>query len=481
MKIIRDLKQKKKFLKIIEKNFSKICIAYDGTKLKYCDILSYTIQINKYLVKNSLENKTVITQFKNRLHAFIFYIAAIFSKTTICPLDPKLPPYRVNKIKRLIKAKKIIKKINFSKKIISNTSSLNLNNHKFLITFSSGTSGNPKGIIHDSENILGVSFSYSKIAKFNKNTRILHCIPEYYMAGIVNIFFSCLCVGAKVIIVDTFNKNTLFSIWKYISKYFINVIYLIPSIYSMISNFSPMDVTRIIKKNNIKFFSTSNYLYPNIRKTFFKKFKRKIRSCYGITEMGGPLTNEIKPSLKFDSVGEPINGCKIKIKKVNKINTLFIKSIYQCKNLIINQRVEKIKTDKYGYFNSQDTGHFKKKDLIINGRVKDILKKGGEFVNLVDIENVLSENNFIAEVAAVSINDDLSDEKLYIYIVSKLKKIKEENIKSLLNTINKKMYKTERPNKIIFLKRMPKTSSGKIIKRKLILSNAKDKIKEIIL
>ena len=102
MKIIRDLKQKKKFLKIIEKNFSKICIAYDGTKLKYCDILSYTIQINKYLVKNSLENKTVITQFKNRLHAFIFYIAAIFSKTTICPLDPKLPPYRVNKIKRLI-------------------------------------------------------------------------------------------------------------------------------------------------------------------------------------------------------------------------------------------------------------------------------------------------------------------------------------------------------------------------------------------
>ena len=132
MKILKDLNQKKNFLKVIEKNLSKISLIYNGVKLKYVDILSYIIQINKYLVTNSLENKIVITQFKNRLQAFVFYIAVIFSKTTICPLDPKLPQHRVKKIKKLIKARKIIKKINFGKKILSNTSSLNLNNHIFL-------------------------------------------------------------------------------------------------------------------------------------------------------------------------------------------------------------------------------------------------------------------------------------------------------------------------------------------------------------
>ena len=43
------------------------------------------------------------------------------------------------------------------------------------------------------------------------------------------------------------------------------------------------------------------------------------------------------------------------------------------------------------------------------------------------------------------------------------------------------MYKTERPDKIILLTKIPKTSSGKIIKRQLIKVDAKNKIKEIIL
>jgi acyl-coenzyme A synthetase/AMP-(fatty) acid ligase len=91
------------------------------------------------------------------------------------------------------------------------------------------------------------------------------------------------------------------------------------------------------------------------------------------------------------------------------------------------------------------------------------------------------ECHFVNEVAAIGIEDDLSDEKLYIYILTKLKKIKEKDISYLLNFVKKKMYKTERPDKIIFLKTIPKTLSGKIIKRKLKYINAQDKIREIIL
>ena len=43
------------------------------------------------------------------------------------------------------------------------------------------------------------------------------------------------------------------------------------------------------------------------------------------------------------------------------------------------------------------------------------------------------------------------------------------------------MYKTEKPDKIILIKNMPKTLSGKIIKRKLLSINAKNKIREIVL
>ena len=480
LKNISNLK-KKKFLEIISKDLNRDFLIHGKKKFKSRKLLSYISQINRFLKKKGLENKIIIIQIENRLHTLIFCLAAIFSNTTICPLDPKLPTSRVNKIKKSINATKVIKRIDLIENSLINYDLFNLNNHNFLISFSSGTSGSPKGVMHDSNNVLGISFSYSRLVNFNKQTRILHCLPVYFAAGIINTFFSSLCGSSTIIIAKSFNKRNIFNIWDSISKYKVNLVYLVPSIYSMITNFSPSKALNIIKKNKIEFYSTSNNLYPNIRKTFFKKFKKKIKSCYGITEMGGPLTNEIKSSLEKDSVGKLIHGCKIKIKKINGKKNLFFKSIYKCRLLIIDNKVKNIKTDKLGYYNSQDIGYIENKNIVITGREKDILKKRGEFIHLRDIENVIIKCEFVAEVAAVSLEDELSDEKLHVYLCMKRKKILNENIEYLLTTIEKNLFKTEKPDKIIFIRKMPKTSSGKIIKHNLLSILNENKIKEIIL
>lgn len=481
LKNISDIKEKKRFLKIISKKLNKDFLIYGKKKIKSRKLLSYISQINRFLKTKGLENKIIITQIENRLHALIFCLAAIFSNTTICPLDPKLPLSRVNKIKRSINATKVIKKIDLKENGLIEYDLFNLDNHNFLISFSSGTSGNPKGAIHDSNNVLGISFSYSKLVNFNQQTRILHCLPVYFTAGIINTFFSSLCGSSTIIIVNSFNKKNIFNIWDSISKYKVNLVYLLPSIYSMIANFSPSKAINIIKKNKIEFYSTSNNLYPNIRKTFFKKFKKKIKSCYGITEMGGPLTNEINSSLVKDSVGKLINGCKIKIKKINGKKNLFFKSIYKCKSLIIDNKIKNVKTDNHGYYNSQDIGYIEKKNIIVTGREKDILKKKGEFIHLRDIENLIIKCDFVAEVAAVSLEDELSDEKLHVYLSMKRKKNLNKNVQYLLKTIEKDLFKTEKPDKIIVVRKMPKTSSGKIIKQHLLFTLNENKIKEIIL
>ncbi len=472
---------KKNFLDIFLRNSTKNIITYNEKKKDYRQVLSNIIQINQFIKEKNFEKKTLIIQFKDRSLTLIFYLAAIFSNVTICPLDPNLPISRLNKIKKSIKAFKVIKSFNLKDKLYSNTEELYLNDHNFLITFSSGTSGEPKGIVHSANNILGSSFSYSKLIKLNNKTRVLHCLPEFYMAGIVNTFISCIWTSSQIFIVETFSIKSIFKIWLNIKKFKINLVYLVPSIYSMISNFSPSDSKEIIKNNKIKFLSTSNNLYPNVRKTFFRKFKTKIRSCYGITEMGGPLTNETNGNLKSDSAGNLINGCKVKIKSIDDKKILFFKSIFMCKYLIISGKKIKIKLDNQGYFNTQDTGYTTNRQIFLTGREKDILKKGGELVYLKDIENILIKCNFVEEVAAIGIQDDLSDEKLNVYIVLDSKKNLEKRINKLINIVGREMYKTERPDKIILLKRMPKTSSGKIIKRQLLKIHGKNKIKEIVL
>lgn len=312
-----------KLLKIFKDNLDRDCIFSGKHTIKFKRLLSYIWQINNFLKKNRLDNKVIVTQFENRTTTLIFYIATIFSKTTICPLDPKLPKARVNKILKLINSQKVIKKINLTNDNFFDDKLFNLNDHDFLITFSSGTSGEPKGILHSSDNILGISYSYCKLVKFNRKTKILHCLPEYYMAGIVNNFIAGLFGLAQIYVIDSFGKKSIFDIWFNIEKYKINLVYLVPSIYSMITSFSPKNAIKIIKKNKIKFLATSNNLYTSIRKNFFRKFKVKIRSCFGITEMGGPLTNEKSGDLKNDCGGVLINGCKVKIKKINRKKVFF--------------------------------------------------------------------------------------------------------------------------------------------------------------
>ena len=286
LKNITKFKEKKKFFEIFSKNLNKDFLISGQNKIKGKKLLSCIFQINRFLKKKNLDNKIIITQIENRLHALIFYLAAIFSNTTICPLDPKLPINRVNKIKKLLNATKIIKRIDLTESSLIDNDLLNFNNHNFLIVFSSGTSGNPKGIMHDTSNVLGVSLSYSRLANFNKKTKILHCQPVYFMTGIINTFFSALFSLSSIVIVNSFNKKNIFNIWDSISKYKVNLVYLVPSIYSVITNFSRINAPDIINKNKIEFYSTSNNLYPNIRKTFLKNLKKKLNRATVLQSWG---------------------------------------------------------------------------------------------------------------------------------------------------------------------------------------------------
>ena len=81
-------KEKNKFLKLIINNLKRDCIICSNKKINYENLIFYIIKINNFLTKNKLENKTIIIQLENRLHTFLFYLAAIFSKTTICQVIP---------------------------------------------------------------------------------------------------------------------------------------------------------------------------------------------------------------------------------------------------------------------------------------------------------------------------------------------------------------------------------------------------------
>ena len=102
------------------------------------------------------------------------------------------------------------------------------------------------------------------------------------------------------------------------------------------------------------------------------------------------------------------------------------------------------------------------------GRNKEIIKKSGELISLKMIENEALKNKFVENAAATGIKDELYGEKICLFI--QLNKIFDlsSDIKKINFYLSKKLKNNEMPSKIILVPKIPRTSSGKILKDKLV-------------
>ena len=128
---------------------------------------------------------------------------------------------------------------------------------------------------------------------------------------------------------------------------------------------------------------------------------------------------------------------------------------------IINKNLE---TD--GYFNTGDVGYKKNGKLIIVGREKDIIKKGGFLVNLIEIELVTSKIKGVFEAAAVKVDDDFYGETSVVFFTTqkKLENKEKENIEfKIFKDITSSLAKQSGQRKFFIWKSFQKRGREKLL------------------
>jgi acyl-CoA synthetase (AMP-forming)/AMP-acid ligase II len=461
---------KKDLLNCFLKYKNNICFKFENKEFTYSEVLQLTYKAISYLRSNYKKKKIIFSSYNSK-DSLIFYLASIFSDYTILPVEPDLPSKEKNNLKIKFKFDYLINNFNQKKyEKCNEDKNLSLKDSIFLIMMSSGTgTGEQKAIVHSAESLLNSANEFSILARYNENTVLYHCLPMFHMAGIMNTFLCCIFSGSCIVIGKLARFETLINFWQQTKKMNVNSIHLTPSIFMSLCIFhSPKQEVHEHLSKYQSIISTSSFLYPEIRKNFLNIFKRRIQSCYGITELGGPITVEsIEDVMEEDdnqhSVGSHSSKIKIKIVKKNKIfvKTPYIMKGYLRENLIL----EKPKL-KNGYFDTGDLGFYKNKRLSYIGRNREILKIGGELVSLPYVENMTYRSGIVKECTAIGKNDLFSGEILILFVIFKEKNISRQ-ITKLLNFLKKSLKKIEIPRKIIPLLEMPKTKSGKIIKSKI--------------
>jgi acetyl-CoA synthetase len=197
----------------------------------------------------------------------------------------------------------------------------------------------------------------------------------------------------------------------------------------------------------------------------------------GGTEIGDAMLS-VLPGMKIKpmTVGMPCPGFDLDVidEKQNSIQNqkgfLVIRSPWPTMTRgLLNDSDRYIKTywDKYkdvwfhgDYVLIDDDGLW-----YMHGRVDDVINVSGHRLSTVEIEQLVASHKKISDAAAISIPDEITGESIVLFVVLKNKNDQDSIQQEIQNFVSEKIGKLARPKRVCIISDMPKTRTGKIMRR----------------
>lgn len=325
---------------------------------------------------------------------------------------------------------------------------------------SSGTTGNPKNVIYSHTNIISLVSSIIKGFKFKRNEVHLIVLPLGHTASTNYQFLPCVFGGHTMVITDSFWKIRT-NFWKLIKLHKITYAQVVPSVLVGILN-TPYKKEDYENISSLKYIGCGSAPLPKgLQIKFKKKYKLPVANLYGLSETGpSHIDYPLEKCWNEGSIGIPLDVNDVKIKN----GEIIIKGDNVFVGYYKNQELYN-KVVRRGWFYTGDLGYQMGLKFYFTGRKKDLIIKGGSNISPDEIDEVLHKINEIKESATVGTQDKYLGEKISSFIVLKEnKKISESKIKDFCR---KYLSENKIPNKVFFVESLPKTASGKILKREL--------------
>lgn len=442
---------------------------------------------------------TILSLLPNSAEAIICFLATMKGGFGYAPLACSSTERELEKWISLIKPKMYIKmdSVNFNtlnlperKNVInikcdnsfdwlpnysSENTVLNLGEEARLYLSTSGTTGEAKAMVLDSNVLWSSGCAFSKFHGLNNNElKFWNYLPMSYLGGLFNLTLIPIAVGGSIVVTEPFSGKTLLSFWQTVERFEINSLWLVPTIVNGLLKISSLIKSskhkEISAKVKICFVGTAPI--TKLKKVQFEDtFGVSLLENYGLSETTF-LTSETELNVNMredGSVGEELPYAKLKFVEQEKGSSLYeikVKTPYMFKGYLLEDGEEKIVLDNEGFLATGDIGYLNEEGiLIINGRKQDVIKKGGLFISLKEIEVVVEKLDYIDEVAAVRINHDFYGESYELYVIPS-----EEN-NDVADRLNKWLHENfidyKWPEKIYIRSHFPKTASQKIIKIEL--------------
>lgn len=339
------------------------------------------------------------------------------------------------------------------------------------IYYSSGTTGNPKGILFSNRNMLANISSLVSHFKFTNEEKHLVVLPLGHTAAINYSVLPCLFLGATIVLAkEIWGIRGRF--WKIIEKHKITFVEMVPTTLFIILNMPKPD--KNLDLSSLRWVGCGSAPLPrNKQVEFEEKFNMRVGNLYGLSETGPthvdyPFEGNWSPG----SIGFPlsVNICKIvgdngKELPNGEVGEIVVKGENVFVGYYKNDELYR-QVVRNGFFHTGDKGY---KDsfgrFYFADRAKDLIIKGGVNVHPGEIEEIIISNPAVAEVYIVGMPDQILGEEICAFV--RLKNKLETASENLTSYCKQFLSAHKIPKRFIFVDSFPKGPSGKILKRKL--------------
>jgi len=353
------------------------------------------------------------------------------------------------------------------------------------ILYTSGSTGKPKGVLHTSAGYLAfASYTHEKVFDYKEND-IYWCTADVgWVTGHSYIVYGPLANAATTVMFEGVpNYPTSSRFWEVIDKHQVNIFYTAPTAIRALMREGTEPVKKTSRKSLRVLGSVGEPINPEAWQWYNDNVgdgRCPIVDTWWQTETGGilisPLAAETKT--KPGSATFPLPGIEAKIlSPEGKVlegaceGVLVIADSWPGQMRTVykdHKRFEETYFTTYpGYY---FTGDGCKRDedgyYWITGRVDDVINVSGHRIGTAEIESALVDHQSVAEAAVVGYPHEIKGQGIYAYVTLKNGVDSADTLKQeLVQHVRKLIGPIATPDKLQWAPQLPKTRSGKIMRR----------------